>query len=253
MAEGQLGSATVEAAGRAFACGDRVLAKHNDRRARIANGERGDVIAVDADRRSVTVRLQTQRTVVLESAYLHEGHLDHGYALTAHAAQGATVDRAFVLGSDHLDREWGYTALTRHRAEARFYLVSPGSVEQSLPEFEPQRDQLLDDLHEMLGNSRQKSLAIDVSQDDAARTAGESSEVLARYRAIAASERRRAKELAGPGSLGPGVRGAAGGRSRGTVGARRVGRRERAGPARRARRQRGASAGWRARARQRPS
>ena len=31
--------------------------------------------------------------------------------LTAHRAQGATVDRAFVLGSDELYREWGYTAL----------------------------------------------------------------------------------------------------------------------------------------------
>jgi len=28
----------------------------------------------------------------------------------------------FVLGSDELYREWGYTALSRHRREARFYL-----------------------------------------------------------------------------------------------------------------------------------
>jgi hypothetical protein len=34
----------------------------------------------------------------------------------------STVDRAFVLGSDELYREWGYTALSRHRSEARFYV-----------------------------------------------------------------------------------------------------------------------------------
>ena len=58
----------------------------------------------------------------MPEAYVRSGNLDHGYALTAHLAQGATVDRAFVLGSDELYREWGYTALSRHRAEARLYV-----------------------------------------------------------------------------------------------------------------------------------
>src|SRR5206468_8812731 len=66
-------------------------------------------------------------------------------SLTAHAAQGATVDRAFVLGSDALYREWGYTALSRHRHEARFYVVSPGSVERALPGLERQPDRIAED------------------------------------------------------------------------------------------------------------
>jgi hypothetical protein len=33
------------------------------------------------------------------------------------------VDRTFVLGSGGLYREWGYTALSRHRHEARFYVT----------------------------------------------------------------------------------------------------------------------------------
>src|SRR3954469_7670683 len=57
-----------------------------------------------------------------QRSYARAGHLAHGYALTAHPAQGATVDRAFVLGSEELYREWGYTALSRHREEARFYV-----------------------------------------------------------------------------------------------------------------------------------
>ena len=189
-ADGRLGDVGVEAAGRTFACGDRVLAKHNDRRAGIVNGARGHVVAVDDERRSVTVQLQTQKSVVLEATYLDEGNLDHGYALTAHAAQGATVDRTFVLGSDDLYREWGYTALTRHREDARFYLVSPGSVERSLPGLEPETDDLIEDLNEMLGDSRQKSLAIDMLDEEA------HADVLARYRAIASQERLRAEELA---------------------------------------------------------
>ncbi|MFN8108543.1 MAG: ATP-binding domain-containing protein [Thermoleophilia bacterium] len=53
-------------------------------------------------------------------------HVRHGYALTVHASQGATVDHAFVLASDqrHL-AEWGYVALTRAREGTRIYLTEP--------------------------------------------------------------------------------------------------------------------------------
>jgi hypothetical protein len=54
------------------------------------------------------------------------GTLQHGYALTGHAVQGATVDRAFVLleGRGAL-QEWGYVAATRARTETRLYLTKP--------------------------------------------------------------------------------------------------------------------------------
>ena len=187
--DGRLGEEEVATSARAFARGDQVLARHNDRRAGVVNGARGQVLDVDAGRRSVTVGLQGGETVVLDSAYIDAGHLDHGYAVTAHAAQGATVDRAFVLGADDLYREWGYTALTRHREEARFYLVSPGSTERALPGLEPEPDPILADLDEMLGESRQKSLAIDLLEDRPRHQ-------LSGDRAMRPDERRRAKEVA---------------------------------------------------------
>lgn len=61
---------------------------------------------------------------------------------------------------------WGYTALTRHRDEARFYLVSLGTTERCLPGIEPEHDPLVQDIGDMLGDSRQKSLAIDLLADD---------------------------------------------------------------------------------------
>jgi hypothetical protein len=45
--------------------------------------------------------------------------------MTAHKAQGATVDRAWVLGSDACYREWAYVALSRARAGTRLYLLNP--------------------------------------------------------------------------------------------------------------------------------
>jgi AAA domain len=159
---GRLGEDELITDRRAFAVGDRVIARRNDRRAGIVNGTRGEVVGVDMDARSVAVRVADGTERTLASQYLDDGWLDHAYALTAHAAQGATVDRSFVLGSDELYREWGYTALSRHRDQARFYVVSPGSVERALPGLEPQDDALGDDVVAMLSPSRRKELALEM-------------------------------------------------------------------------------------------
>ena len=127
---GQIGDDQISAHGRAFAVGDRVVARRNDRRLGIVNGDTAR-IAVIGDH-AVTLTLTDDRTVRVPESYVRAGHLEHGYALTAHLARGATVDRAFVLGSDELYREWGYTALSRHREEARFYVsATPAFLNES--------------------------------------------------------------------------------------------------------------------------
>ncbi len=161
-ADVRLGEVDVVAGSRAFAVGDSVIARRNDRRLGVVNGSRGKVVAIDRETTSVRVELRDGTSVDLDGGYLDEGHLDYGYALTAHAAQGATVDRAFVLGSEDLYREWAYTALSRHRLEARFYVVSPGSTERCLPGLEPDEDPLDRDVTRSLGNSRRKKLATEV-------------------------------------------------------------------------------------------
>ena len=102
----------------------------------MVNGQTGIVAGLRQGR--LEIRFDDGRWVGLPEPYVRAGHLDHGYALTAHRAQGATVDRAFVLGSDELYREWGYTALSRHRIEARFYVTAtPTYVNQPPAPLEP--------------------------------------------------------------------------------------------------------------------
>jgi ATP-dependent exoDNAse (exonuclease V) alpha subunit len=110
-ARGELGPDAIEIAGRGYAVGDQVIATRNDRQLGVINGQRATVKAVDARRETIEVAIGAS-VVALDAAYLRAGHLDHGYAITAHRAQGATVDRAFVLDSDELYREWGL-----HRAQ----------------------------------------------------------------------------------------------------------------------------------------
>jgi hypothetical protein len=127
---------------RQVAAGDRVLLRRNDRRLDIANGDRAVVIAADVDRRLV-VRVR-DRDVVLARDYLDAGpraSVQHGYAMTGHAAQGLTVDRAFVLATEETSREWLYMALSRGRLDNRLYGSAASLRERDeIAPAEPPRD-----------------------------------------------------------------------------------------------------------------
>jgi len=95
---GRLSPVALELNDREFRVGDRVLCRHNDARLGVRNGTRATV--VDLDDRAMTLRTDKGATRRVPLAYATD-HLEHGYALTGHAAQGATVERVFVLLHDH--------------------------------------------------------------------------------------------------------------------------------------------------------
>ncbi|HVA75379.1 MAG TPA: MobF family relaxase [Acidimicrobiales bacterium] len=128
-AVGQLRGPELEAANtKRFAAGDEILTLRNDRRLGVTNGTRAQVTGVDVGNRSITARTTDGREVTITGEYIDAGHLTHGYALTAHKAQGVTVGRAFVLGSDRLYREAGYTSLSRATDQTDLYHVAPPQV-----------------------------------------------------------------------------------------------------------------------------
>ena len=121
---GRLGDDEITVDDRSFAAGDRVVLLRNNKTLDVDNGDRGVIVAVDADRRALTVELDAGREVRLPDWYLDAGWVDHGYALTAHKLQSTTVDRTFALASDGLYQEAGYSIATRARHETHFYLAS---------------------------------------------------------------------------------------------------------------------------------
>ena len=120
---GRLGPEALRFGRREFRIGDRAICGQNDTRCDVRNGTRGTV--VDLELASQTLILQTDAgTLRRINAGYAAGHVSHAYALTGHAAQGATVDRAFVLlGGEGALREWSYVACSRARAETRLYIV----------------------------------------------------------------------------------------------------------------------------------
>lgn len=127
---------------REFAAGDRIIFLENARflepRARgnspqyVRNGMFGTVVSTGNALRAplLSVRLDSGGEIVLsEDSYRN---IDHGYAVTIHKSQGATVDRALVLASGMMDRHLTYVSMTRHRHRADLYAARE--------DFRPERD-----------------------------------------------------------------------------------------------------------------
>jgi hypothetical protein len=121
---GRLGRERVTVTGREFAVGDRIVCLRNSDVIGVKNGTRGTVEAVDVRRGALIVATDRGDRVELKRRYLESGEVRHAYALTGHAGQGVTVERAFVLGSGGARlQEWGYVALSRARDSTRLYVT----------------------------------------------------------------------------------------------------------------------------------
>jgi len=112
----------TETGPRAFAEGDRIVFTRNDKAIGVKNGKLGTVTKTtrnqmtvildheDGQRRTITFNPDTYRA------------FDHGYAVTIHKSQGATVDRSYVLASQNMDKPLTYVAMTRHRDSMKLYI-----------------------------------------------------------------------------------------------------------------------------------
>ena len=130
--DGRLGKERLTIPGRDFAAGDRIVCLRNSDVLGVKNGTTGTVERVDLEQRTLTVSSDRGPTVELSRRYLETGNVRHAYALTGHAAQGLTVERAFVLGAGEARlQEWGYVALSRARTETRLYVTGNPREQES--------------------------------------------------------------------------------------------------------------------------
>ena len=86
------GVSVYEPAERNFATGDRIQLTAPDRSVGLANRELATVQHVDVSG-NVHIRTDSGKSVTIAGEHKH---LDHGYAVTSHSAQGTTADRVIV-------------------------------------------------------------------------------------------------------------------------------------------------------------
>jgi conjugative relaxase-like TrwC/TraI family protein len=244
---GRLGTERLQVGDRQLAVGDRVVCGRNAlARLGIANGTRGTVVALDLQRRTLTLRVDGEqaRQVALPAWYL-DGQQRWGWrpddtrrtvdlasATTGHKAQGLTRWRALVRLTGREDTNWLYVQLSRAKQATTIYTqVGPEPVASEVDDL-PERE--LPDgyrqLAQAIGRDGSQQLALDtIARLDLRRLS---------TRQLRA-ERDRLAQLLAPGAQGPdaaagpcdpappGRRPRAGHRDRSPAGRRRAGRRTR--------------------------
>jgi hypothetical protein len=162
-ASNRLHGPALETGERVFQAGDRILCRKNQTRLEVLNGDLGTVVSVDPDRGTLGVQLDRDpETRNLPGWYLDQGHVDYGYAMTGHKAQGVTTDRTFVIVEGTTDREWAYVAMSRGRQNNTLYLTNVGPAYEPCTHLTHQgHHDALDRLTSALNHSRARTAAID--------------------------------------------------------------------------------------------
>jgi conjugative relaxase-like TrwC/TraI family protein len=134
---GELGADCAELRDRpyALAAGDEVIftaAFHPPGQARVENGTLARVSSIDdSSEIAVQTRGAHERELHVDTSEFHDVRL--AYAQHVYKAQGATVDRAFVLtGGWQTDRERAYVALSRARERTDIYVSREDLGEQGM-------------------------------------------------------------------------------------------------------------------------
>ncbi len=118
---------------REFSIGDRLQFRAPHHPERIANGELGTLEKIERGR--LTVALDSGRKVDFDID--KNRHIDHGYAVTSHSAQGQTIDRVLINADTHesdklLNQRMRYVASSRARLDARIYTDSEERLSAAL-------------------------------------------------------------------------------------------------------------------------
>ena len=112
----------TETGPRAFAVGERIVFTRNDKTIGVRNGMLGTVREVGERQLSVELDNDEGKSRRVSFDPRRYTAFDHGYAVTIHKSQGATVEQSYVLASRTLDNPLTYVALTRHRQHMKLYV-----------------------------------------------------------------------------------------------------------------------------------
>ena len=127
-----------------FIEGERVLLTRNNKSIGVSNGDLGLIQGITEEGHLVVQVDGHEATVTIDPD--EYDHIQYGYAITTHKAQGATVDHAHVLLDGNLSgREWSYVAGSRAREETHFYSTEELAAELDQTMSRSRQQDIVDD------------------------------------------------------------------------------------------------------------
>ncbi len=118
------GPELVAAGGRAYRAGDQVITLAPGQKGAWVTSQAARVTAVDPEAQTLTAITPDGRQLQMGLDDIAADRLAYGYAITAHRAQGTTVEVAHVL-DDGGGRELAYVAMSRARNASHVYTTAP--------------------------------------------------------------------------------------------------------------------------------
>ena len=108
---------------REFSVGDRIQFTAPDKSLGVANRDLAAVESISPDGR-ISARLDNNRQIEIDAT--EHRHIDHGYAVTSHSAQGLTAERVLVnadpgVHPELLSSRFGYVSISRASHEATLF------------------------------------------------------------------------------------------------------------------------------------
>jgi ATP-dependent exoDNAse (exonuclease V) alpha subunit len=118
---------------RSFSTGDRIQLTAPDRSSGLANRELGKIERIDSSG-NIDIRTDSGKTATIRGDHKH---LDHGYAVTSHSAQGVTADRVVVHAESGqsaalVNQRFAYVAGSRMREGLDVYTDNSHQLASSL-------------------------------------------------------------------------------------------------------------------------
>jgi len=142
---------------------ERIRFRANSKKFGVSNGDLATIKRLEYGRDGqlmIHAKLDSGKNAVIDASKY--GKIDHGYAITTHASQGATVNNTYTYASDFSNKELGYVAQSRHKQDATIYTSkeSVGDISGHLAEIAA-----VEKLEKSMSKSSEKHTAAETLED----------------------------------------------------------------------------------------